>query len=67
MSVKLDQELMRRAKTIAASREQSVIEYLESMLRPQIQRDMASHLEEETRKLTGESPAPKRKPKGGNS
>ena len=60
MSVKLDQELMRKAKIVAASREQSVIDYLEAMIGPQIQRDV----EEEMRKLTGD-PAPKRRPKGG--
>ncbi len=62
MSVKLDQELMRKAKIVAACREQSVIEYLEAMIAPQIQRDV----EEEMRKLVT-SPAPKRKAKGGES
>ena len=59
MSVKLDQELMKKAKIVAASREQSVIEYLEGMLGPQIQSD----LEDEMRKLTAR-PKPKEPPKG---
>jgi predicted transcriptional regulator len=58
MSVKLDQELMRKAKIIAAARKQSVIDYLEEMLRPQIQRD----IEQEMRKLSSEGEqGPKRK------
>lgn len=60
MSVKLDQELMKKAKIVAASREQTVIEYLEEMIRPQIQND----LEEEMRKLTARPKA--QPPKGGS-
>lgn len=48
MSVKLDAELMRKAKVVAASRGESVIDYIEAMITPQIQRD----LEEEMRKLS---------------
>lgn len=51
MSVKLDQELMRKAKIVSAAREQTVIEYLEGLISPLIQRDV----EEELRKLASDT------------
>jgi hypothetical protein len=60
MSVKLDEDLVRKAKMVATSRGQTVIEYIEGMIGAQVQRDLL----EEMRKRTGaegDKPAPKRK------
>jgi hypothetical protein len=55
MSVKIDAEILKKAKMVAADREVSVIEYLEAMINPIVQQD----LEEVLKKLTG-----RRRPKG---
>jgi len=62
-SVKLGQDLMRKVKMVATSRGQTVIDYLEALLAPQVQAD----LEEAMRRMTGTPVSPKRKPKGGDA
>jgi hypothetical protein len=57
MSVKMDAEILKKAKMVAADREQTVIEYLEEIVAPQVQRDLEAVLA----KLTSPAPAPKRK------
>jgi hypothetical protein len=56
MSVKIDAEILKKAKMVAADREETVIEYLEAILAPQVAHDLEAVL----RKLTGGEP-PKRK------
>ena len=58
MSVKLDAEILKKAKMVAADREETVIEYLEAIISPQVQRDLDAVL----RKLTDMQVPPTPKP-----
>ena len=57
VTVKLDADVAREAKMVAASRDQTLAEYLSELLRPLVRRD----LESETGKRLTDRPAPPRK------
>lgn len=68
-SVKLDAELMRLAKIVAASRNISVIDYVESLITPLVRRDVArvkTELPDADVNPSPLPPAPKQSKKGGN-
>lgn len=65
VTVRLDAEVAAKAKTVAASRNQNLAEYLSEVLAPIVERDLKGEAAKWMRDVP--SPAPKRKPKGGDS
>jgi hypothetical protein len=64
VAVKIDTEVVRQAKVVAAFRGLSLAEYLSETLRPAVSRDYR----EESRKAAGEDePTRHSKPKGGKN
>jgi hypothetical protein len=64
VTVRLDAEVAAKAKTVAASRNQNLAEYLSEVLAPIVERDLKG----EAAKWMRDTPPPaaKRKPKGGD-
>jgi hypothetical protein len=64
VTVRLDAEVAAKAKTVAASRNQNLAEYLSEVLAPIVERDLKGEAAKWMRDTP--SPAAKRKPKGGD-